>query len=133
VSPKELPRPNRLTDLVRYRGTEDFRSASAPYTGTPRKHPWEANKMILVAAPFSPHTIVYEFRYQDVTHAEELPNLVNERGENVRMAKIWVKKGSLGMRIEPFRVEDTPQFLADTEVLSIAAGSAPATKSRKKK
>jgi hypothetical protein len=76
--------------------------------------------MILVAAPFSPHTIVYEFRYDDITHAEELPHLVNENGESVRMAKIWVKKGSLGMRMEPFQVEEIPRFVGGTEVLRIS-------------
>jgi len=121
VSQKKRLRTEQLTDLVRYRASADYRKTSVPFTGTPRKHPWETNKMVLVAAPFSQHTIIYEFRYDDVTHAEELPNLVNEEGENACMAKIWVKKGSLGMRLEPFEVDEMPRFPVDTEVLSISA------------
>jgi hypothetical protein len=120
LSPRTYLESEHLSDLVRYRSGSDYRKTSAPFTGTPRKHPWETNKMILVAAPFSPLTIIYEFRYEDITHAEELPQIVNENGESVRMAKIWVKKGSLGMRLEPFQVDDLPRFLMDTDVLSVS-------------
>lgn len=119
MSPKDYLETEHLTGLVRYRGSGDHRKTSVSFTGTPRKHPWEAHKMILVTAPFSPHTIIYEFRYEDITHAEELPHIVNEGGESVRMARIWVKKGSLGMRLEPFQVDEWPRYLVDTEVLRI--------------
>jgi inorganic pyrophosphatase len=49
----------------------------------------------------------YEFIKEDISYFEELPNLVDPNGETVTMGRIWVKKGSLGIRCTPFIVEDT--------------------------
>lgn len=80
-----------------------------PFSGSPRKHPYEPDRIILVADPFSPATFYYEFRIADIGCAEELPNMTNMAGESVPMARIWVKKKSVGIRSTPFLVaEITP-------------------------
>lgn len=77
-----------------------------PFSGSPRKHPFDPDRFILVADPFTTNTFYYEFKISDIGYAEELPNMTNIDGEGVPMARIWVKKGSVGIRSTPFLVDD---------------------------
>lgn len=77
------------------------------FSGSPRKNPNDSRKIILIADPFSTNTFYYEFNTEDVSYAEELPNLTSPSGETITMARIWVKKMSVGIRFFPFRVDDT--------------------------
>jgi inorganic pyrophosphatase len=76
------------------------------FSGTPLKHPFEPEKVILVADPYSSNTFYYEFNAVDITFVEELPTLVNLEGETISMARIWVKKKSIGVRCTPFLVAE---------------------------
>jgi len=77
------------------------------FSGSPRKKTNDSGKIILIADPFSTNTFYYEFNTEDISYAEELPNLTNPSGETITMARIWVKKMSIGIRFFPFRVDDT--------------------------
>ena len=48
----------------------------------------------------------YEFRSEDITHAEKLPSIVSMEGEATPIAHIWVKQGSIGMYSTHFLVEN---------------------------
>ena len=48
-----------------------------------------------------------EFKTADISYVEELVNLVNIDGETVPMARIWVKKKSIGAKASLFIVDDT--------------------------
>jgi hypothetical protein len=110
-------------NIHRYLGTEPLHEVSrysartgpgadnVAFTGAPRKHPYDEERLILIADPFSSQTVFYEFRLQDVVQADELPNLVTESGESLPMVRLWVKKGALGLRYEPFVVADTVRDL----------------------
>ena len=76
------------------------------FTGYPGKHPYDTAKVVIVADPCSSSTFYYEFNARDISYAEELPSLVNPLGESISQVRIWVKKGSLGIRMLPFLVED---------------------------
>lgn len=80
-----------------------------PFTGALFKHPHDTEKIVLVPDPFSPNTSYYEFRSSDVCFAEEMPNIVGVSGEVIPIARIWVKKKSIGIRCSPFVVEDVFQ------------------------
>jgi inorganic pyrophosphatase len=77
------------------------------FSGSPRKKPNDSAKIILIADPFSTNTFYYEFNTEDISYAEELPSLTSPTGETITMARIWVKKMSVGIRFFPFRVDDT--------------------------
>ena len=77
------------------------------FSGSPRKKPNDSEKIILVADPFSTNTFYYEFNREDISYAEELPNLTSPSGETMTMVRIWVKKMSIGIRSFPFKVADT--------------------------
>lgn len=96
-----------LHEVARYSARSGFAADSVAFTGAPRKHPYDSEKLILISDPFSAQTMFYEFRLQDVAHVDELPSLVTEAGESLAMVRLWVKKGALGLRYEPIIVADT--------------------------
>src|SRR5512139_3732883 len=98
-------------DLARYSPRQNLTAEHVAFSGVPRKHPYDPDKLLLLADPFSAHAVFYEFSLSDIALVEELPKLVTESGESARIARVWVKKGSAGLRMEPFRVEDTRAFL----------------------
>ena len=84
-----------------------LRNTHVSYSGSPKKHPYDSDRVILVADPFSSDNLYYEFKKDDISYLEELPNLVNLDGETIAMVRIWVKKMSVGIRCVPFIVEET--------------------------
>jgi hypothetical protein len=81
-----------------------------PFSGYPRAHPSEKNKLILVNDPLGPEPIALEFKLEDIIFVEEIPSAVTEAGEGVPLVKLWVKRGAIGMILEPFEVNDPVQF-----------------------
>ena len=76
------------------------------FSGSPRRHPYDVKKVILVADPYSTQNHYYEFNKADISYLEELPSIVTLEGETVTMVRIWIKKVSIGLRCSPFIVED---------------------------
>jgi hypothetical protein len=90
-----------------YNVSSDFTRSHVAFTGTPEKHPREKDKILLFIDPFSACVTYYEFTITDIAGVEELPSIVSMEGKSVTMYRIWVRKGSLGIRSTPFIVEDT--------------------------
>lgn len=106
--PTFLQKAQKL-DLEAYKKAKDWKSLSithVPYSGSPQKHPYDNQKVILVADPFSSNTFYYEFKIRDIEFIEDLHNIVNMEGEAVTMVRVWLKKKSIGVRCTPFVVED---------------------------
>ncbi|MEJ2286166.1 MAG: inorganic pyrophosphatase Ppa [Desulfobacterales bacterium] len=83
-----------------------MRKTHVSFSGSPRKHPYDMEQVILVADPFSTNNLFYEFNKDDISYVEELTSLVNQDGETIPMVRVWVKKMSVGIRCSPFIVED---------------------------
>lgn len=93
-------------EIQAYRNIKNLdKKASIPFSGSPRKHPYDKSKVILVADPFTENTFYYEFRAIDIAGAEELPSMTNLKGESIPMARIWVKKKSVAIQCTPFIVD----------------------------
>lgn len=84
-----------------------LRKTHVSFSGSPRKHPYSSDKVILIADPFSTNNLYYEFNKDDISYVEELPNLVNPDGSVIAVVRVWVEKLSVGIRCTPFIVEDT--------------------------
>jgi hypothetical protein len=97
-----------LNKIARYSGGPP--KNTVPFTGYPRQHPSEKNKLILVYDPLSLHPMVLEFKIDDVLYVEELHSAVTESGEGVPLIKLWVRKGAHGVILEPFEVDEPVQF-----------------------
>jgi hypothetical protein len=104
-------------EITRYSRHPDYSKNHVAFSGTPRKHPYDDKKLILISDPFSSNTIFFEFKISDISHIDELSQIATENGEIVKLVKIWVKKGSLGLRYEPFVVEDTLAYMKEAGTL----------------
>jgi inorganic pyrophosphatase len=97
-------------EIQAYRPPKDrkaLRTTHVAFSGSPQRHPYDPDKIILVADPYSAHNFFFEFYKDDIAYVEELPNIVNLDGDTITMARVWIKKMSIGMRCSPFIVEDT--------------------------
>lgn len=80
-------------------------SAAVSFLGAPRKHPYDTNRVILVADPFCEQPFYYEFNTEDILTIEEQPSLSTLNGESTSMVRVWVRKKSIGLRCTPFVVD----------------------------
>jgi hypothetical protein len=86
-------------------------SNSISFMGSPLQHPYENDKFILILDPLSEHTQFIEFAKIDIIYVEELPSIISKTDENIMYAKIWIKTGALALRVEPFIVGKTRDFV----------------------
>jgi inorganic pyrophosphatase len=96
--------------LQAYRKPKDIRVLrleNVSFAGSPRKHPYDPDKIILVADPYSTNTFYYEFTKNDIAFVEELPSVVDMDGTTLTMIRMWVRKGSIAVRCTPFIAGDT--------------------------
>ena len=97
-----------LSGIAKYAGGQP--KDGLPFTGYPRQHPSEKDKLILVNDPLGPGPTVLEFKLEDVLFVEDIPSPVTESGEGVPLVKLWIRKGAHGVILEPFEVNDPVQF-----------------------
>jgi inorganic pyrophosphatase len=98
--------PNKI---ARY--TKGHPKDGVAFTGYPQQHPAEKSKLILVYDPMGESPAVLEFKIDDILFAEDLPQVVTEKGEGIPLVKLWVRRGAHGMLLEPFEVDDSVNFL----------------------
>jgi len=97
-----------LRDIVRYHSEPPQNAVS--FIGTLRKHPYDPEKCLLIGDSIDREPAIFEFRTADVLGAEELPSPVDGAGQSRPLVKLWVKRGSFGIRYEPFEVDDPLRF-----------------------
>ncbi|MDR2517906.1 MAG: hypothetical protein LBD13_00640 [Spirochaetaceae bacterium] len=85
-----------------------------PFTGCPRQHPSDKNKLILVYDPLGESPTVMEFKLEDVLGAEEAHSAVTEDGDTAPLVKLWIRKGARGILFELFEVDDPIRFVHKT-------------------
>ena len=88
-----------------------LRQTHVSFSDSPQKHPYDPDKVIIIADPFSTNNLYYEFNKDDISYVEELPNLVSLDGSTIAVVRVWVKKLSVAIRCSPFIVEDTVKSL----------------------
>lgn len=93
-------KPKNLKDLI---------MTHIPFSGSPQKHPYDKDKIILLTDPYCSNTSYFEFKTGDISFVQELPNIVNMKEETVTMVRVWVKKKSVGVRCTPFIVISTEE------------------------
>jgi hypothetical protein len=84
-----------------------------PFTGYPRQHPSEKDKVILVYEPLGQNLAVLEFMLEDVLFVEEVLQAVTESGEGLPLVKLWIRRGARGVLMEPFEVDEPPRFAGE--------------------
>jgi len=81
-----------------------------PFAGYPRVHPSDKTKLLLVYDPLGSEPIVLEFKFDDILYVEDIQSAVTESGEGIPLVKLWIKRGAVGVILEPFEVNDSIQF-----------------------
>jgi inorganic pyrophosphatase len=104
---EKLLEQTKKFEVDAYKRQPDFITSHISFTGTPEKHPYDADRIILIPDPLSANISYYEFATANIEGVEELTSLVTIDGKSIRVIRIWVKKGSIGVRSTPFIVEDT--------------------------
>ena len=84
------------------------------FTGSPRKHPYDDGKVILITDPPDGESAILEFRASDVLGAQDLPSPVTEAGESYRIVRLWVRRGAVGLRYEPFEVDNPLRYMSES-------------------
>ena len=84
-----------------------LRETHIAFTGSPQRHFFDPDKVLLVTDPFSRNTSYFEFLSDDIAYVEELQTSVDIDGNAIPMVRIWVRKGSIAIRSTPFVVADT--------------------------
>ncbi|MFO7749706.1 MAG: inorganic pyrophosphatase Ppa [Desulfobacteraceae bacterium] len=84
------------------------RHTHIPFTGSPRIHPHDRDKVVLIADPFTVNSFYHIFRLQDIGFAEQLPSRTNIGSESATMVRLWVKKQSMAVHCSPFIVDQAP-------------------------
>jgi hypothetical protein len=85
-----------------------------PFIGYPRQHPSEQDKFILMYDPLGENPRIIEFKMEDIVFIEDIHSAVSESGEAAPLARLWIRKGALGVLLEPFEVDDSPHFANKT-------------------
>jgi hypothetical protein len=88
-----------------------------PFTGYPRQHPSEQDKFILMYDPLGENPRIIEFKIEDIIFIEDIHSAVTESGEATPLAKLWIRRGALGVLLEPFEVDDSLHFADKTKDL----------------
>ena len=86
--------PNRLAD------------EAVPYVGQPKQTESEPNKLYIRLNPLSSNGALLEFKVADIVYAENVKTVTHQDGTAFQIAKIWIRKGSIGIKLEPFSVQD---------------------------
>ena len=98
-----------LNEIAKY--TEGPQKNGVPFTWYAQQHPAEKGKVILVYDPLGANPAVMEFKLEDVLYIEEVHSAVTTTGEGVPLIRLWIRKGSHGVILAPFEVDEPIKFI----------------------
>jgi hypothetical protein len=98
--------PLEITKFKAPKDIDSLRKKHVAFTGSPRKHPYDAFKFVLISDPYGGNNHYYEFQIDDIAFVEELPHMATVDDEVIPMVCVWVRKNSVAIRCIPFLVAD---------------------------
>lgn len=93
-------------ELEKYKDPERLKREAIPFVGQVKQQGQDREKIFLRHDATQSGSALYEFKAQDVLYAEEVKTITDEAGQGWRMVKIWVRKGAIALKLEPFTVAD---------------------------
>lgn len=97
--------------LEKYADKNRLLREAVPYVGQAKQSASEPNKIFLRLDPLSSNGTLLEFKNEDVLVAENVETVSDHNGEAFQIVKIWVRIGSIGIKLEPFSVQDYSDVL----------------------
>ena len=92
--------------LEKYVDPSRLADEAVPFVGQPKQTESEQDKIYLRLNPLSSNGALLEFKVKDIIYAENVKTVTHEDGTAFQIAKIWIRKGSIGIKLEPFSVQD---------------------------
>ena len=95
-----------FSPLEKYKKKKSDLKDCIAFTGSPRMHPYDKEKVVLIYHPLREDPLFFEFKLTDIQYAEELPNIGTANGENVKITRLWIRKGAIAVKYEAFEIND---------------------------
>lgn len=93
--------------IEKYKNVDTSDIKSIAFTGSPRQHPSDNEKFILILNPLSDNTEFIEFNKNDIVYIEDLPTISTQSKGSVSMKIIWMKEGAVAVKMTPFVIAKT--------------------------
>ncbi len=90
--------------LEKYSNRNRLLKEAVSYVGHPKQSTSEPDKIFLRLNPLSSNGALLEFKTEDVVFAENIETVANKDGETFQIFKIWIRIGSVGIKLEQFSV-----------------------------
>lgn len=90
--------------LEKYSNRTRLLNEAVPYIGHPKQSASEPDKIFLRLDPLSDNGALLEFKAEDVVFAENVETVANNDGETFQIFKVWIRTGSVGVKLEQFTV-----------------------------
>lgn len=100
-------------ELKQYTDPDRLQKEAVPYIGQAKQVESSPNKIFLRLDSISSHGQMLEFNSNDVVYAENVNTLTKKDGTAISIVRLWVRKGSVGIRLEPFSVNDYAGVFSD--------------------
>ena len=97
--------------LQKYSEPSRLANEAVPYVGQPKRQEAESDKIYLRLNPLSSNGAILEFKTKDIVFAENVKTVSQKDGGAFQIVKIWIRKGSVGIKLEPFSVQDFSEIL----------------------
>lgn len=85
--------------------SETKKKSFSSFEGVIKKHPSDPSILVLLLNPFEDHQQFFEFSLDSVIDIEEIDSISSNEGKTVCRVRIWVKKGSIAFKTEPFIIK----------------------------
>ncbi len=93
-----------LFEVTRYAGDRRRSTDASRITGTPRRHPYDSDKILFLPDPLEQPRFFYEIRLADIVYAEEINRVATVDGESLEIIGLWIAHGSVCVAMQPFEV-----------------------------
>lgn len=102
---------NNLFPVEKFDMSKFSKENTVSFTGSAMQHPYEDDKFVLICDPISDHTEFIEFFKSDLVFIEEIESISTNKGESVIITRVWIKSGALALKVHPFVVTKTTQYI----------------------
>jgi hypothetical protein len=99
--------------VAKYSDPTRLSKDALPYIGQPKQNSSDPDKIYIRLNPLSNNGAILEFKTKDVVYAENVKTVSQSDGRAFQIVKVWIRKGSIGIKLEPFSVQDFSEVLGE--------------------
>ncbi len=100
-------------EIGKYSDPARLSKEAIPFIGQPKQSKTDPDKVYVRLNPLTSNGALLEFKTKDVVYAENVKTVSQKNGDVFQIVKIWIRKGSIGIKLEPFSVHDFSDVFDD--------------------